>query len=123
MIHYPDGMSGTLIYLKPGLTEKTPADVLNYALQNKNPARKRGRPIVAMKPSSKAIANLATAWACACWHATSDNQRAQRPEPSRNPRRCRPRQGIARRNESRGAFRPQRRIDVIHGNHRSRRLA
>lgn len=35
MIHYPDGMTGTLIYLKPGLTEKTPADVLNYALQNK----------------------------------------------------------------------------------------
>ncbi len=33
-IHYPDGMTGTLIYLKPSLTEKTPADVLNYALQN-----------------------------------------------------------------------------------------
>jgi hypothetical protein len=33
-IHYPDGMTGTLVYLKPSLTEKTPADVLNYALQN-----------------------------------------------------------------------------------------
>ncbi len=33
-IHYPDGMSGTLVYLKPSLSEKTPADILNYALQN-----------------------------------------------------------------------------------------
>jgi hypothetical protein len=33
-IHYPDGMTGTLVYLKPNLTENTPADVLNYALQN-----------------------------------------------------------------------------------------
>jgi hypothetical protein len=33
-IHYPDGMTGSLIYLKPSLTDNTPADVLNYALQN-----------------------------------------------------------------------------------------
>ena len=33
-IHYPDGMTGTLVYLKPALTDRTPADVLNYALQN-----------------------------------------------------------------------------------------